>query len=148
MLAQIHLAFNHFPFVGAVLATLILILSLVPRFVGFRKSALLLFILSAMLSLPAYFSGEGAEDVLRSGTEFPRTLIHNHEEWAEKGFIAILVLGGGAVVLLWLERKREVAKIWYALLVVGALLVCVLFGQINHLGGLISHPELRSIPSH
>ncbi len=143
MAAQLHLAFNHFPFVALVIGTIFLLLSFVPGWGNFRRSALFIFVLCGLFSLPAYFTGEGAEDVLRSNPDFPRALIHNHEEWAEIGFIATLVLAVSALAVLWWERKKELAKSWYFLLVVAALFVSVLMGRIGHLGGLVSHPEIR-----
>lgn len=147
MPAQIHLAFNHFPFVLTAVGAVFLLASWIPRLSGLRRSALLLLVLSGVLAVPTYFSGEGAEDVLRSHPDFPGTLIHNHEELAKFGFVLTLILAIAATALLWVERTREVARIWYALLVVGALVVLVMLGRISHLGGLISHPELRSIPT-
>ena len=142
MAAQIHLLFNHFPIVGIILGTFLGLLSL--KFPLLKRGALVILIFAGLLAVPAYFTGEGAEDVLRSSANFPKALIHDHEEWGEKGFIAIVIVSIASAFLLWREVSKPLAQKWYLVLLVASLFVSVLLARVGHLGGLISHPEIRT----
>jgi uncharacterized membrane protein len=143
--AHFHLLVNHLPIVGLMIGILVLICGMLVKKVDVKLTALGIFIFSAVTSALAFFSGEGAEEVVDKMTEVSETLIHTHEELAESFFILTLVLGvisliGFAATL----KKHKYANI----IVIIALLVAISDGilakYVGTSGGEIRHTEIRS----
>ena len=144
--AQIHLAINHMPVVGMVLAFLVLVTGLLIKNSTVRRTGLMLLVFVAITSVPAYLSGEPAEEMVEDKPGVTEVLIHEHEEAAELAFVLCMITGGAALLSLVLGRmKRENLEMKAAYL--SALLSGVTFitlANVAHLGGLIRHDELRA----
>ena len=106
-------------------------------------------VLVALLTVPVYLTGEPAEHSLRDLVpDVDRDLVHEHDERAEVGFIAVLATGGLAVLALWLGRRAEQPGPMLSGLVLVALVVCFgLFAWTALVGGQIRHTELRATPA-
>ncbi len=144
--AQIHLAVNHLPVFGALLGTATLLIAAVTRRASTRNLAFGVLVFAALSALPAYFTGEGAEEIVEHRPGVSETLIERHEQAAARALALTLVAGGiGAAALAGVRWRRERAV--QALFVI-ALLLSVgatgLMGQTAHLGGQIRHDEIRS----
>jgi len=99
----------------------------------------------AVLTLPAYLSGEPAEEWIRGLSGVSETTVEEHEEAALPALIAMLALG--AVALAGLVRLRHAASWsrgygWFVLVL--ALIAGGLIGRTANLGAHIRHPEIRS----
>src|SRR5262245_29136266 len=105
--ARYHLALLHLPIAGALFAVVFLLLA---EAVGARwlwRAAGILLLLAAAGAAGAYFTGEGAEDVLGEAaakneaafSEAP-SWVHRHENLGQYAFIASLVAGAGGLALL------------------------------------------------
>ena len=81
--AQIHLGVNHLPVMGALLGALVLAAGWVLKNGTVRRTGVALLAFSALATLPAYFSGEEAEEVIEHLPGVSEALIHDHEEAAE-----------------------------------------------------------------
>src|SRR5512134_3235163 len=62
--AQIHLAVNHLPVITALLASATLLLAALTRGASLRNTGCALLVVAGLSALPAYFSGEGAEEIV------------------------------------------------------------------------------------
>jgi uncharacterized membrane protein len=143
--AHFHLLVNHLPIVGLMIGILVLICGMLVKKVDVKLTALGIFIFSAVTSALAFFSGEGAEEVVDKMTEVSETLIHTHEELAESFFILTLVLGvisliGFAATL----KKHKYANIIVIIALVVAISDGILAKYVGTSGGEIRHTEIRS----
>lgn len=143
--AHIHLLLNHIPVLGVVFAAALTVAGLVRGSDDLKKAGVWAFLIAGLSALPAYFSGEGAEEIAERLPEVAESLIHEHEEAAEKALIGALLLGAAALAALvhafrtgTLAAKAAPALLLIALPVLGVL------SYAAHLGGLIRHTELRA----
>jgi len=59
--AHIHLSLNHLPVVGIIFGVLLLLLALLRKSEELKRVSLGVFVLTALIALPVYFTGEPAE---------------------------------------------------------------------------------------
>ncbi|TNE99179.1 MAG: hypothetical protein EP322_03690 [Bacteroidetes bacterium] len=142
--AHLHLLVNHFPIITPILGLIILITGFIFRSEVTKRIAYFLFVIGAITTLPAFSSGEGAEEVLEHMGANHR-LIHEHEEVAETFALLSYILGALSLLSLvasW--KKMKMAAIsGYAVMLL-ALLVIYMGRQTGTTGGEIKHDEIRS----
>lgn len=142
--AQLHLLLNHFPVIVTLVALLVVIAGLFFKTAIVVRTGLYLGAVSAVLSIPAYLTGEPAEHFLKEFMNVTKGVIHSHEEFAETAFIALLVTGVICLGAIWTEYKKSRLNplfVWISLS--GLLISFLMMGWTAHLGGLIRHEELR-----
>lgn len=146
--AHLHLMLNHVPVLATVAGALILTVALIRGHRGAVRVSLWFFVVAALVAVPVFLSGEGAEEVIEALDLAGEPVVEAHEEMALWGFVATLLVGllagaslafegvvSGADVPVgrWLERGTWVLSVAAA----------VLMGWTAYLGGQISHPEIR-----
>jgi hypothetical protein len=143
--AQLHLALNHFPVVATVL-------SLPFLFLGLRKKAgpavlvgLWLLVSAGATAVPAFFSGEGAEEVVEPLAIASEQTVESHEDAAKAALGASILAGLLAVAVMFARSAgalvtRKLLGVTAAVAVVSTGLVL----QAAHLGGLIHHDEIQA----
>lgn len=142
--AHMHLILNHLPIVGVPLATLLLLYAIVTKSKDVLLAALGATALVGLLSVPAFLTGEPAEDVVERRAGTVKALIEEHEEAAEAGFVAALVMGGiGAVATFWVLKKGAIPSAFLGVVVISQVVTAGLLARAGNLGGVISHPEIR-----
>ncbi|HSQ45288.1 MAG TPA: hypothetical protein VLM44_00050, partial [Lutibacter sp.] len=92
--AHFHLVVNHLPIVGILIGILVLLSGFLLKKSEVKITALGIFVFSALASIAAFYSGEGAEEIVERIPGISKTLINQHEESAELFFTVILILGG------------------------------------------------------
>lgn len=143
--AHIHLVVNHLPIVGILIGLLVLIIGFILKKQDIKVTALGIFIFSALASIAAFNSGEGAEDIVERIPGISETLINQHEEVAELFFTVILILGGISLITIFLEiKKYKFAKFGFILAILFALAAGVLAKNVGTTGGEIRHTEIRN----
>lgn len=141
--AHLHLVLNHFPVVGTVAAAALLTLALLLGRAVLFRAGLWALIASAVLVVPVYLSGEGAEDVAEE-LGAAEALVEAHEEAALVVLVALLLVGAVAVALLWILRRREeLSRKPMALAWALSLGAVALTAWTANRGGQIRHPEIR-----
>src|SRR5579872_3241459 len=144
-LAHLHLLLNHFPVIGTIIGAGLFVLSLFMRSDDLKRASLAVLLGIALLSIPTYISGNGAQDAIKSLPGISKSLIETHEG------AAFLALGfmefTGAFAWLGLWQFRRLARIPNWNLAVILILTLVSFGLMtwaSNLGGEIRHPEIRA----
>lgn len=143
--AQIHLLVNHVPVLGVAFAAALLLAGVARGSDELKKAGLWALVLAGLAAVPAFFSGEGAEELVENLPEVTKALIHDHEEAAEKAFAGALLLGAAALATLVhaFKTKTLAPKAASAVLAL-SLPVLALLAYAAHLGGLVRHTELRA----
>lgn len=141
--AHLHMATNHIPVVGIPIALLLLAAGLRYRNELVTDFALTLTAGLALLTIPAYFSGHGAEEILEQIPHFEERIVETHLDAAKFAFALMIVSGASAGLALLLRSRRALqAGIVKALLVLLGISIASLAISAN-LGGQIRHPEIR-----
>ena len=142
--AHFHLVVNHLPIVGTLIGLLVLITGLLLKKSEVKLTAFGIFIFSAITSIVAFLTGEGAEEVVEDLSGISETLIHTHEEYAESFLILSISLGVIAIVGFIVELKKfKLSKLITILILIIAIANIVLGKYVGTSGGEIRHNEIR-----
>lgn len=142
--AHVHLVVNHLPIVGLMIGTLVLVTAFLIKKLEVKLTGLGILIFSAITSIVAFYTGEGAEEVSENMLGISETLIHTHEELAETFFTVTLILGGiSLVAFLAALRKLKFANLLMIVCLLLALGDLVLARNVGTSGGEIRHTEIR-----
>jgi len=143
--AHYHLLFNHFPIVGVFIGTLVLAVGLIIKKREVKLTALGIFVFSAIASSFAFYTGEGAEEVVENYAGISETLIHTHEEYAKSFFTLTLILGAISLIGFFTELKK-IKYSNYVIIITLLLAIAngILATYVGTSGGEIRHPEIRS----
>jgi uncharacterized membrane protein len=143
--AHLHLLLNHLPVIGTVFGLLILMSGYILKQPPVKKTALLVFILSAVFALPAFLSGEGAEEVVEGLAVVENSFVETHEEWAS---VYVWFAGGlgilAAITLLFDFRKLAFSKYLYGVVLLLSLISIGISSRVSTTGGEIRHTEIRN----
>ena len=145
--AHIHLLLNHGPVLGTGFAFLVLAWGIVRRNTEVLRTALLLFVLVALVSNATYLVGEPAGDMMEK-LGLSRAAIDRHDDAAEIALTVMEMLGAVSLAGLIMFRRREMPR-WF---VSATLLLCLIAGGLMlrtaSLGAQMRHPELgKAAPS-
>ena len=143
--AHFHLVFNHFPIIVPIVGMLILIVGFFVDSDVVKRTAFGVFIFGAIMTFPAMFTGEGAEEVAEKLPGITHDNIHKHEEKAEVFAILSYILGLLSIGALWanLKQKSFANILSIAVLLLG-LVGFYLGRQVGTSGGEIRHTEIRA----
>ena len=143
--AHFHLLVNHLPIVGLLIGILILIAGLLLKKTEVILTAMGVFIFSAIASIFAFYTGEGAEEVVENISGISETLIHLHEEYAESFYTLTLILGGTSLITFVAEIKKfKYTKYLIILTLLLAIADGILAKYVGTSGGKIRHTEIIS----
>ena len=142
--AHVHLLLNHLPMIILLVGIGQFAWAVWRNNVTLQKASLWIFIVSALVTIPTYMTGDGAEHVVENMPGVTEALIHAHEDAALYSLIGVLVLGLLSAFILWSKRQ---ATDWsgggiYAALVL-SIVVFSLLGYTANQGGQIVHQEVR-----
>jgi uncharacterized membrane protein len=135
---------NHVPVLGTLFGLVLLGWGLLRRNDALQRAGLLTFLVVALVAIPAYFTGEPAEEAVEHLAGTAESAIEPHEDAALVSLIAVEILGALALGALLLSRTR----INPTLVVRSALAVAVITGGLMawtaNLGGRIRHGEISA----
>lgn len=163
--AHLHLVVNHFPLIGLILGCLVLLSGILMKSTVVRRVGLSLFLIAGISAIPAFSTGEGAEEIAKEAVSMnmcndkscvcpPEMFkkmeqerehyIHEHEEKAE-GLMpfmwGIIVLTLIALYIEW--KKKSMAMIASLIVLVIGFIAAFFAREVGTSGGEISHPEIR-----
>jgi uncharacterized membrane protein len=142
---HLHLLFNHLPIVGLAFSLLALAISLLLNNDAMRRLAYLLFIATALCAIPAFLSGEPAEEKLESVLPNAETQMEEHEEQGEIALWTSIAVGVLALGALFVEtRKLQYARTLAIVLLVAGVANLAFMYRVGNSGGEIRHTEIRA----
>jgi formate hydrogenlyase subunit 3/multisubunit Na+/H+ antiporter MnhD subunit len=141
--AHLHILLNHFPVIGTALAAFVLFYGFFKRSDEIKKLSLILLVITSLVTIPVYLTGENAEGSVVSIEGVNEDFIEPHEDFAFKAFIASDIVGALALITLFIYRKPKhlpmgVAALFFVLM----LALNGMMAWTAHLGGLINHTEI------
>lgn len=143
--AHFHLVVNHLPIVGILIGILVLVTGFILKKSEVKVTAMGIFVFSALASFAAFYSGDGAEEIVEQIPGISETLINQHEESAELFFTVSLILGAISLITMFLEiKKYKFAKFGFILVLLISLATGVLSKNVGTTGGEIRHTEIRN----
>lgn len=143
--AHLHLLLNHVPVLGTVVGLILLGVAMLRGGEELKKVSLMIFVVSALITIPTYLTGESAEELVEDLAGVSESLIKRHEDAALISLIAVEVLGLvalGAVVLF--NRSSRAAKFLVTASLMLAVATVGLMARTANFGGQIRHSEIRT----
>lgn len=142
--AHLHLMVVHLPVVLCPVALCLMAYAQWRREDGVLKVGYVLLIVAAAMSTVAFYSGPSAYDLLRDQLTQEKALVEDHAVAARAAFLCVLLAGVLALQALLQFFQEEPPARWLRWTLLGAtLLSCYLLAWSAHLGGQVSHPEIR-----
>ena len=83
---HIHLLLNHFPIIGTLIGSAILLYSIIKKQDAGKVTGAFIIVIMAIISIPVLLTGEPAEESVEHLSGISKALIHDHEEASEKAF--------------------------------------------------------------
>jgi hypothetical protein len=140
---HLHLLVNHAPLFGAIFALALLVASFLWAPDVLRRTALVVLVFTALSAVASDLTGDPAEDAIRGFPGVKREVIHEHEEFADKSYIAASILGVLALVALVRWRRTPLPKGVTNGALAGAVIVSGMMAWTALLGGRVRHTEVR-----
>jgi uncharacterized membrane protein len=142
-LAHLHLLLNHFPIIGTIVGLGLFLTSLVGKNDDLKRAGLIILAVIALLSLPTFFSGVGAQAVIQDRPDVSADLINRHEGAAILSLFFMEITGGLSLVGLWQSHKFSRPARWNVLaIMLFSLMTVGLMTRVGTTGGEIRHPEI------
>jgi uncharacterized membrane protein len=142
--AHLHLLLNHLPVVGTFFALGLLGAALVLRKNHLVRAGLWSVLIVALLAIPAYMTGDPAEEVAMPLPGVTKDRIEPHEEVAGLALGALLAAGIAAATGIVLFRGERPIKNGFVIVVLALTVIAAgLMARTANLGGQIRHTEIR-----
>ena len=146
--AQIHLALNHFPIAGTILAFIVSIWGFFSKKDQIKMVGIALIIISALMGVIVAQTGEGTEEIVEHKPLVTKHFIHEHEEAADMAMVAIYITAVLGIVwpVMYRLKKNHLEKV-FILMMITNLTSAVMIANAAHKGGQIRHDEIRNEPA-
>ena len=146
-LAHLHLLLNHFPIVGMMIGLALYAVALAGRSDTLIRNSLAVFFGLALVTLPAFVSGDAAQTVFKNRPDVSMSAIAAHQDVALYAFIVMEITGAFAWLGLWQFRRIGRLPSWNLVVVsMLAILSTGLMVQAGYIGGEIRHAEILASP--
>lgn len=140
--AHLHITLVHVPVVLAPVGLVALLVGMRIRNRSVEGVALSMLVLAALVALPAFLVGEGAEELVEHLSGISEHVIEEHEEAAVVAFWLTNLLGVlSAVTLFGLWRVAGWIRWMKALVAIAAVIAGTSLFYAAYEGGKIRHPE-------
>jgi uncharacterized membrane protein len=144
--AHIHLLVNHFPIISPIIGLLVMLGGFYFRSETIKRTAYIIFVFGAISTIPAFFTGEGAEEVVEKIHGIDESIIKTHEEIADIFTVLSYILGGVSVIGLWANIKQKRFSNSLAIITIFFSLIVLFFAaKTGTTGGEIRHTEIRTV---
>lgn len=144
--AHLHIVLNHAPVIGTIMVIFILLYGTIRKNDDIKKLALVAAVLVALITIPVYTTGDGAQQIVEGMEGVDEEKIDPHEEFALYSFIVMEIFAGAALLGLLMYRSPKVLPLWFVIISFIFLLVITgMMGWTANLGGQIHHPEIHGI---
>lgn len=144
--AHWHLIVNHLPIIFPIVGIIVMIIGIVSKSEPIKRTAYLIFVLSALTAVAGMITGEKAEEVVEKMNGVTEKYIERHEEMAEIFTILTYILGGFSILGLWASFKEKAYSFSISVISLPiSIVVLFLAKQTGTTGGEIRHTEIRNI---
>ena len=144
-MTHLHLLLNHVPVLGTVFGVALFASGFWRKSQQLNRAGLTVFLLSALIAVPVYLTGENAESVVKPLPGFSKAITEQHEEIAAKAFGGIVALGVAALAGLILFRGARTIPAWFGTsILLASVVVSGLMLWTASTGGQVRHTEIRS----
>jgi uncharacterized membrane protein len=147
--AHYHLLLNHWPIIGTFIGLALFLVSLSANKDDLKQASLGLFSFIALLAIPAYMSGNAAQEFFRPTPEVSMDLIQTHQGAALLALVFMEITGAFALIGLWefsrTGKKSEAGRPagWIvAAVLLFSIVTSILMAITGNTGGEIRHPEI------
>jgi uncharacterized membrane protein len=142
--AHFHLMVNHFPIIAPIIGILVMLGGYYFRSEVIKRTAYGIFIIGAILAIPAFVSGEGAEEIVERIPGINKSFIETHEEIADIFAVLSYILGGISILGIWASIKhKSFSKTLSIITILFSLIVVFFAARTGTSGGEIIHTEIR-----
>ena len=144
-LAHLHLLLNHFPIIGTVVGLGLFLISLVGKNEDLRRASLVIFAAMALLAIPTFFSGTGAQGAIKKLPGISEALIERHQGAAMLALLFMEITGGLSLVGLWKSQGTPHQARWnwsMSAVLLFSIITVGLMARVGTTGGDIRHPEI------
>lgn len=146
--AHIHLLLNHVPTVGFSIGLALFMVALAGRNHELQRAGLVIFFLTAALTIATYVSGNDAYEALKETPGLSEPLMKAHESAALIAFILMQAAGFFSWVGLWVSaRSHRIANWNLGVVLVLAIVTFGFMARAANIGGEIRHPEIQTAPA-
>jgi NADH:ubiquinone oxidoreductase subunit 4 (subunit M) len=144
--AHLHLLLNHIPILGSIFGLLVLCYGMLRKSDEIKKTSLGVFVITALLTIPVYLTGDGAAQIVTNLPGVSTAIIQRHDQAATITMVAIQILGALSLLSLCLSwRSRQELRSWMTLLVLTLAVISSGLGAwTGSIGGQIRHTEVRA----
>lgn len=143
--AYLHLVLNHFPIIGAIIGTLLLVAGMVLKNEGIKISGLGVLVFAAFMAIITYLTGDPAENAVKGLPDVVNSLISRHEDIATISMYLLIPTGLLAALTLYsIWKKERTISFLLTVTLMLSLLSSVAMVYAGRTGGQIRHSEFRS----
>ena len=143
--AHWHLLLNHLPIILPVIGLLIMLGGFIFKSEIVKRTSYTIFILGAIFTIPAFATGEGAEEAVEQLQGIDQKFIKIHEEAAETFALLSYILGGISIIGVWTSfSEKSFSNLISITTVVFSLIVLFFAKKTGTTGGEIRHTEIRN----
>lgn len=140
--AHIHLLLNHVPTIGFGIGLALFVVALVRKQTDLRRACLVIFFLTAALTIATYITGNDARETLKETPGISDPLMEAHESAALVAFMFMEICGFLSWIGLWIwDRPSRFTRWNLVLIFIFAVFAFVLMSSAGYIGGAIRHPE-------
>ena len=142
---HLHLLMNHFPIIGTIVGAGLFFVSFLVHAQGLRRASLMVLAAMALLTIPTFITGVGAQVKLTNTPGISDALMQRHLGSAELSVWFMEITGALAVIGLWRSGHDRTPARWNTLaLVLCVLMTVALMARTGNTGGDIRHAEIVS----
>ena len=142
---HLHLLLNHFPIIGTLIGSILLLWAIVKNQDNLKSIASALLVLMALMAIPVYLTGEPAEESVEKLPGVSEALIELHEEAASIAIWLMEITGAIALLALFLQwKKNKMAKAGFLTAFILSALCFAAMARTGYYGGQIRHSEIGS----
>ncbi len=141
----IHLLLNHFPIIGSMIGSALLLWGIVKKQQNLQYVSLVIIVIMAALSIPVFLTGEPAEEAVEHLPGVSEQMMELHEEAAELAMVLMGITGILALIsLVVFYVKNNLFNKLVLITILAALLSTVAMIRTGYYGGRIRHIEISN----
>jgi uncharacterized membrane protein len=144
-LAHLHLLINHFPIVGTIIGTVIMLYALIKKVKNLQRTVLVLWVVLAAMTPIVMNTGEEAEHKVEEMVGISEDAVHEHEEASEYAFWLMIGLGVISLAALSLYKMGSDITMATKISFVISLIMATAMVRTGYLGGLIRHTDQQTV---